>query len=169
MRWQQLLPHLRFEIIPRTPFLQFPPAPRHGGPLSRWMLKRDLVEHRLFSEMSRNWSGCPLESFDLILNYLASTLTGTALAVGRWRATPRTDPGIERSPERAGPCVSQARTAPSPCRSRADSPPGNNSHGTPDRVVSTPICIGGYHVVRGGKCSSARQYPRARSGPIPGI
>ena len=38
------------------------------------------IEHRLFSEISRNWSGCPLESFALILNYIAST-TRTGLAV----------------------------------------------------------------------------------------
>ena len=39
------------------------------------------IEHRLFSEISRNWSGCPLESFDLILNYIASTTTRTGLVV----------------------------------------------------------------------------------------
>ena len=39
------------------------------------------IEHRLFSEISRNWSGCPLESFALILNYIASTATRTGLVV----------------------------------------------------------------------------------------
>ena len=39
------------------------------------------IEHRLFSEISRNWSGCPLESFDLILNYIAATTTRTGLVV----------------------------------------------------------------------------------------
>ena len=39
------------------------------------------VEHRLFSEISRNWSGCPLESFELILNYIATTTTRTGLVV----------------------------------------------------------------------------------------
>ena len=39
------------------------------------------IEHRLFSEISRNWSGCPLESFELILKYIASTTTRTGLVV----------------------------------------------------------------------------------------
>ena len=39
------------------------------------------IEHRLFSEISRNWAGCPLESFDLILNYTAATTTRTGLGV----------------------------------------------------------------------------------------
>ena len=43
--------------------------------------KYNPIEHRLFSQISRNWSGCPLESFELILNYIASTSTRTGLAV----------------------------------------------------------------------------------------
>ena len=39
------------------------------------------IEHRPFSEISRNWSGCPLASFNLILNYIASTATRTGLVV----------------------------------------------------------------------------------------
>ncbi len=39
------------------------------------------IEHRLFSQISRNWSGCPLESFALLLNYIASTSTRTGLVV----------------------------------------------------------------------------------------
>ena len=39
------------------------------------------IEHRLFSAISRNWSGCPLASFELILNYIASTSTRTGLVV----------------------------------------------------------------------------------------
>lgn len=39
------------------------------------------IEQRLFSEISRNWSGCPPESFELILNYIASTTTRPGLVV----------------------------------------------------------------------------------------
>ena len=39
------------------------------------------IEHRLFSEISRNWWGRPLESFELILNYIATTSTRTGLRV----------------------------------------------------------------------------------------
>ena len=39
------------------------------------------MEHRLCSETSRNWWGHPLESFELILNYIATTSTRTGVRV----------------------------------------------------------------------------------------
>ena len=39
------------------------------------------IEHRLFSEVSKNWAGVPLESIETILNYLATTTTRTGLSV----------------------------------------------------------------------------------------
>lgn len=39
------------------------------------------IEHRLFSEISKNWAGRPLESYETILNYLRSTKTATGLRV----------------------------------------------------------------------------------------
>lgn len=39
------------------------------------------VEHRLFSEISKTWAGCPLRSFDLVLHYLRATKTQTGLQV----------------------------------------------------------------------------------------
>lgn len=39
------------------------------------------VEHRLFSEVSKTWAGCPLRSFDLILDYIEQTTTQTGLTV----------------------------------------------------------------------------------------
>lgn len=39
------------------------------------------IEHRLFSEMSTSWAGCPLRSFDLLLQYLRATKTQTGLRV----------------------------------------------------------------------------------------
>ena len=39
------------------------------------------IEHRLFSEVSKNWAGVPLETTDTILSYLRSTKTGTGLTV----------------------------------------------------------------------------------------
>ena len=39
------------------------------------------VEHRLFSEISKTWSGCPLRSFDLILHYIRQTRTTSGLMV----------------------------------------------------------------------------------------
>lgn len=39
------------------------------------------IEHRLFSEISKNWAGCPLRSYQTILNYISSTTTQTGLRV----------------------------------------------------------------------------------------
>jgi len=39
------------------------------------------IEHRLFSEVSKNWAGVPLESYETILNFIRTTTTKTGLRV----------------------------------------------------------------------------------------
>lgn len=39
------------------------------------------IEHRLFSQVSRNWAGEPLDSYQKILNFARTTRTQTGLAV----------------------------------------------------------------------------------------
>lgn len=39
------------------------------------------IEHRLFSEISKNWAGRPLETHEIMLNFLRSTSTTTGLRV----------------------------------------------------------------------------------------
>lgn len=39
------------------------------------------IEHRLFSEISKNWAGRPLDSYETILNYIRTTKTSTGLRV----------------------------------------------------------------------------------------
>jgi hypothetical protein len=39
------------------------------------------IEHRLFSEISKNWAGRPLDSFETMLNYIRTTSTKTGLRV----------------------------------------------------------------------------------------
>jgi hypothetical protein len=39
------------------------------------------IEHRLFSEISKTWAGCPLRSFELMLEYIGQTTTSTGLRV----------------------------------------------------------------------------------------
>jgi hypothetical protein len=39
------------------------------------------IEHRLFSEVSKNWAGKPLDSYDAIINYLRTTSTSTGLRI----------------------------------------------------------------------------------------
>ncbi len=44
-------------------------------------LKWNPVEHRLFSEVSKTWAGCPLRSFEMVVEYIAGTRTHTGLSV----------------------------------------------------------------------------------------
>jgi hypothetical protein len=39
------------------------------------------VEHRLFSEISKTWAGCPLRSYDTLLGYIRETTTDGGLLV----------------------------------------------------------------------------------------
>lgn len=39
------------------------------------------IEHRMFSEISKNWAGHPLESFDILLNFVKNTKTETGLGI----------------------------------------------------------------------------------------
>jgi len=39
------------------------------------------IDHRLFSHISRNWAGRPLETYETILNYIRTTTTETGLQV----------------------------------------------------------------------------------------
>jgi len=39
------------------------------------------IEHRMFSEISKNWAGHPLESFETLLNFVRNTQTETGLRI----------------------------------------------------------------------------------------
>jgi hypothetical protein len=39
------------------------------------------IEHRLFSEISKTWAGCPLRSFETAIQYICETKTATGLTV----------------------------------------------------------------------------------------
>jgi hypothetical protein len=39
------------------------------------------IEHRLFSQISKTWAGCPLRSFELVVQYIGETRTATGLSV----------------------------------------------------------------------------------------
>ncbi len=43
--------------------------------------KYNPIEHRLFSEISKNWAGRPLRDYETILNYIRTTTTKTGLHV----------------------------------------------------------------------------------------
>jgi hypothetical protein len=45
--------------------------------LSKW----NPIEHRLFGQISRNWAGVPLRTWDTVLAYIRGTTTTSSLAV----------------------------------------------------------------------------------------
>ena len=57
------------------------------------------IEHRLFSEISKTWAGCPLLSFETILDYLRQTTTQTGLKVAAHLVTTVYQKGIKVADE----------------------------------------------------------------------
>jgi hypothetical protein len=55
------------------------------------------IEHRLFSEISKNWRGVPLKNFETVLNYIDSTKTKTGLNVRSELVTKQYKKGIKIS------------------------------------------------------------------------
>jgi hypothetical protein len=53
------------------------------------------IEHRLFSEISKTWAGCPLRSFDDVLYYIGDTKTETGLTVQAYLVTETYDKGVK--------------------------------------------------------------------------
>ena len=42
------------------------------------------IEHRMFSEISKNWAGRPLDNYETILNYTRTTRTKTGLHINAY-------------------------------------------------------------------------------------
>jgi len=57
------------------------------------------IEHRLFSEISKNWAGRPLDSFSTIQNYISTTSTTTGLTVKAYIDSKTYAKGIKISAE----------------------------------------------------------------------
>jgi hypothetical protein len=57
------------------------------------------IEHRLFSEISKNWAGRPLDSYQTILNYIRTTTTVRGLAVRACLDRKKYDIGIKVTDE----------------------------------------------------------------------
>lgn len=53
------------------------------------------VEHRLFSEVSKTWAGCPLRSFELMCDYIEQTTTQTGLQVHAHLVTQTYEQGVK--------------------------------------------------------------------------
>lgn len=57
------------------------------------------IEHRLFSEISKNWAGRPLETYETILNYITTTTTTTGLKLRAYLHPKEYNKGIRISDE----------------------------------------------------------------------
>lgn len=55
------------------------------------------IEHRLFSQISKNWAGKPLESYETVIKYIRSTTTSGGLKVNAWLSLKRYEKGEEIS------------------------------------------------------------------------
>ncbi|HKB36182.1 MAG TPA: hypothetical protein VKD72_06990 [Gemmataceae bacterium] len=43
-----------------------------------------MIEHRLFSQISRNWAGQPLVSYETVLKFIRATTSETGLRCRAW-------------------------------------------------------------------------------------
>ena len=57
------------------------------------------IEHRLFSEISKTWAGCPLRSFDDVLRYIRDTNTQAGLTVQAHLVTQTYEKGVKAPDE----------------------------------------------------------------------
>ncbi len=57
------------------------------------------IEHRLFSEISKTWAGCPLRTFDAVVDYITQTKTNSGLSARAYRVTDQYPRGVKISDE----------------------------------------------------------------------
>lgn len=71
------------------------------------------IEHRLFSEISKNWAGVPLETYETVLNFISTTKTSTGLRVQTALNERTYETGVKISDEKmAALSIRYARTLP---------------------------------------------------------
>lgn len=71
------------------------------------------IEHRLFSEISKNWAGKPLQTFQTMLNYIRDTTTETGLKVKAYVVERAFEKGRKYDPhERDNLNLQRCRTCP---------------------------------------------------------
>ena len=71
------------------------------------------IERRLFSQISNNWQGRPLDSYDAILNYIRTTKTSTGLRVKAHLIRKAYKKGVKISDEQmAELCIAEAQSLP---------------------------------------------------------
>ena len=66
--------------------------------LSKW----NPIEHRMFSAISLNWEGRPLDSWETIINYIKATTDKSGLTIDAVRVTKQDQTGIKISKQQMG-------------------------------------------------------------------
>lgn len=89
-RWKQLLQTQLVDAFDLTVTVCHYPT---GA--SKW----NPVEHRLFSEITKTWAGTPLTSFEMLIDGIRSTTTGTGLRVRAVRLRKTYEKGLKVSEE----------------------------------------------------------------------
>ena len=67
-------------------------------PVSVWFPSNP-IEHRLFSEISKNWAAEPLDCYPKVLNFIRNTCTRTGLAVSAYLDPRQYPTGTSPDPE----------------------------------------------------------------------
>jgi hypothetical protein len=71
------------------------------------------IEHRLFSEISKNWAGVPLETYETVLNFIKTTTTSSGLRVQSTLVDRTYNTGVRITDRQmAGLSIKYARTLP---------------------------------------------------------
>jgi hypothetical protein len=70
--WRKLITELAVEERLEITICHFPPG------TSKW----NKIEHRMFSQITMNWRGRPLESYEAVVSLIGSTTTSKGLKVG---------------------------------------------------------------------------------------
>src|SRR5450631_1174951 len=70
---------------------------RHRQPLSTGRFRVNPIEHRVFSQISKNWAGEPLTDIDKILKFIRTTKTESGLTVSAYLIPENYDTGIKIS------------------------------------------------------------------------
>src|SRR5437764_326197 len=73
-------------------------ALRHHCSLSYRCLQVDPIEHRLFSEISKNWAAEPLNSYEKMLKFIRTTSTQTGLVVTAYLDRSQYPTGLKPDP-----------------------------------------------------------------------
>jgi hypothetical protein len=102
------------------------------------------IEHRLFSEISKNWAGRPLDSYETVLNYIRTTTTRTGLEVTAYLQDAAYHKGVRITEQQMNALVLESHTV----------QPRQNYTLRPQELQVVPPCESNRRAPRRSDCSS---------------